>query len=443
MKKTLLFILFPVFLFGQTPIFRSVQPGVTSALSATGGTLTISGSTATFSLAQPDSIGVGDAIQYDSDDNGSIDAICFIHGRTSGTEYTVKNAAGAAPTAVAGDEDWDIFRAYSDLQECDDGTENVGIDAAVRAFDAGNRNIVSANETWHVALYPGTDNGWTHNGWTDSPTNYFEAFTPYLTSHVGSSQRHDGIFSNNKFKISVTSGFGISISTPGGSSYGLKVDGVTVVSSGSSGRAIDINAAETNAKVWISNCLISQTASGSSYGIYMSQDADRTVYIWNNVIVGGVGDTGIFNDDNAGTIYTYNNTIILAGSGAKGIDRQSVTGNTMIAKNNIVQITSGTSTACYEGTFSVASDYNLSSDITAVGDNSVLSTTLTFENSGSQNYHLTSADAVIAIGTDLSADANLPFSTDIDSDTRSAWNMGADEFQGSSQNYYRRRIIDP
>ena len=47
--------------------------------------MTISGSTATFESGLYDNIGVGDAIEYDSDGNDSIDAIVFIHGRTSAT----------------------------------------------------------------------------------------------------------------------------------------------------------------------------------------------------------------------------------------------------------------------------------------------------------------------------------------------------------------------
>lgn len=66
--------------------------------------------------------------------------------------------------------------------------------------------------------------------------------------------------------------------------------------------------------------------------------------------------------------------------------------------------------------------------LSAPGANSVLNTTLTYENSGNQDYHLTSDDAVIAVGTDLSGDANLSFTTDIDGETRSAWNVGADEW---------------
>ena len=56
-----------------------------------------SGSTATFASALPNNIGVGDVIQYDSDNNGSIDALAFIHGRTNSQTYTVTSRNGADP----------------------------------------------------------------------------------------------------------------------------------------------------------------------------------------------------------------------------------------------------------------------------------------------------------------------------------------------------------
>lgn len=434
MKKTLLFILFPVFLFGQTPIFRSVQPGVTSALSATGGTLTISGSTATFSLAQPDSIGVGDAIQYDSDDNGSIDAICFIHGRTSGTEYTVKNAAGAAPTAVTGDEDWDIFRAYISWANMEAGTENTGIDDTVENFDGGNRDIVTATEIWNVAFYPGVDTSpvnWA--GWTINATYYVRFFTPYLASEVGRNMRHSGVLTSTCYKIeNAASVFLDQTSTSG--VVGFRFEGMQIEKLNGAGSAINIRSAFTTGEVRVSECIIKigTHSTNTIEGINIGQGT-RTVKIWNNILYSGNLVDVIDISGFGGNHYVFGNTIITS---YRGIVQASVT---VVAINNIVQAGNDG----FSGTFT-SSDYNisnLSSD--APGANSLNSTSLTFVNSAGNDYHLTAADAAVAIGTDLSGHANLPFSTDIDGDTRTTWNMGADEFQGSSQNYYRRRIIDP
>lgn len=405
---------------GQTAIYRSVQPGVTAAIGTGTGTLTISGSTATFSVSQPDSVGVGDAIQYDSDGNSSIDAICFIHGRTSGTEYTVKNAAGAAPTAVAGDEDWDIFRAYISWANMEAGTENTGIDDAVESFDAGNRNIVTATEIWNVAFYPGVDNtqvNWA--GWTNNATYYVRFFTPYLTSEVGRSMRHEGVLTTQCYKLTNASNVFVDGTSTSGV-VGFRFEGLQIEKQNGAGSAISINSAFTTGEVRISECIIKvgSHSTNTINGILIGQGT-RTVKIWNNIIYTGNLADAIAINGFGGNHYVYGNTI---GASYRGIVRASVT---VVAINNIVQA----SNDGFSGTFS-SSDYNISNlAADAPGANSINSTTLTFLNSAGNDYHLISADAAIAIGTDLSGDANLPFSTDIDGDTRSAWNMGADEFQ--------------
>ena len=88
-----------------TSLYRSVGNSATALASGSGNALTILGSTATFGSVLSDSIGVGDAIQYDSDGNDTIDAIAFIHGRTDSQTYTVKDKDGATPTAVTGDNE--------------------------------------------------------------------------------------------------------------------------------------------------------------------------------------------------------------------------------------------------------------------------------------------------------------------------------------------------
>ena len=99
----------------------------------------------------PDNTGVGDVIEYDSDGNDSIDAIVFIHGRTSATEYTVKKADGSNPTEeVTSDYDWKIYRAYTSLANWQGLTENSNIDSSVVDFDTS-RDITGSY--LHVACY--------------------------------------------------------------------------------------------------------------------------------------------------------------------------------------------------------------------------------------------------------------------------------------------------
>jgi hypothetical protein len=53
----------------------------------------------------------------------------------------------------------------------------------------------------------------------------------------------------------------------------------------------------------------------------------------------------------------------------------------------------------------------------------------TYVNSAGDDFHIASGDTVLrGNGTDLSGDANYPFDDDIDGDTRSAWDIGFDEY---------------
>lgn len=93
-------VLLAIGLFGPaaraaTAIYRSVGSGNTSVLATGGGNpLASSGNTATFFQPLPDRVGVGDVIQYDSDNDGTIDSLAFIHGRADSTHCTVKNKDG-------------------------------------------------------------------------------------------------------------------------------------------------------------------------------------------------------------------------------------------------------------------------------------------------------------------------------------------------------------
>ena len=180
-----------------TALYRSVGITATALASGAGNTLTIAGSTATFASGLPTNIGVGDAIQYDSDNNSTIDALAFIYGRTSSQIFTVKNKSGAAATPTATpDTDWAIYRAYTSLANWESQTENTSISdapVALRNFDTST-NLVSANTTMNVACYgDGADTALvTVGGWITAVNNYIRIYTPYLASEVGTSQRHSG-----------------------------------------------------------------------------------------------------------------------------------------------------------------------------------------------------------------------------------------------------------
>lgn len=440
MKKVILIFLIPFSVFAQTHIYRSLQPGKTSAIGTSTGTLSISGSTATFSVAQPDSVGVGDAIQYDaSGDDGVIDAICFIHGRTSSTVYTVKAANGGTPTTVTGDGDHDIFRAYTSFVSVEGGTENTGIAAAVRNFDAANRNLDTNSEIYHLACYRGLNFGTSSqviiDGITTSATEYLEVYTPYLESEVGTSQRH-------LFIAQIGSG-AVNNVVFSSSTIHVRVHGLSLKASQSTSAssALKTSTSASGARFYLYDNILTESNNSSAsdhYGIQIESitgagNENGIWYVWNNIIYtfrGSGSSAGIGITGNLGArpiVYAYNNTMIDADIGI----RNNFDGTSVWSINNIVQDCDDS----FYGNFNSGSGYNLNDLADSPGSNNIESTSLTF----GDNYHLTAASAAVAIGTNLSADANLAFTDDFDLQTRSTWNIGADEYIAPSVTPNKRR----
>ena len=73
-------------------------------------TVTIAGTTATFSASMPDKVGVGDVLQYQV---AATWYAAFISARTSNTVYTVQSATGGTPQAAAGGTAVSVYRAYT------------------------------------------------------------------------------------------------------------------------------------------------------------------------------------------------------------------------------------------------------------------------------------------------------------------------------------------
>ena len=115
----------------------------------------------------------------------------------------MKNAPGATPTAVAGDNDWALYRAYTTLANWESQSENAIIDIAVRNFDNPRPDLVAAGAVMNVACYgDGPDRAAvTINGWTTGPETYINIFTPVLPGHVGTTQRHSGVWDATKYRL--------------------------------------------------------------------------------------------------------------------------------------------------------------------------------------------------------------------------------------------------
>jgi len=419
-------------------IYRSVGVGATSPLASGGSNaLSISGSTAAFAADLPSNVGVGDAIQYDSDNGGTIDSICFIHGRTDARHYTVKKANGTTPTAISTpDNDWAVYRAYTSLYDAERGVENTGISDTVENFDtwSNGRDLVTNGEQWNIACY---ENGSTTDdtavdieGWSGSAANYLRIYTPVSTNEVGVSQRHKGYWGTGYRRT------GYLIIRVG---Y-VYVDGLSIRQSNSN-RIYFVYGNTVSGEVRISNCF-GQNTNNSNYDVYDIFTVGPTVFkVWNNIGINDSTSTGaeaFFLNDADVTGYFYNNTGIA--NAGRAFLRDFGTG---ILKNNIG--ISATGYAFY-GTWTSA-DYNASDDATADdwgGTGNKINQTFSFVDQAADDFHLAFGDTgAKGFGVNLFQDPNIAFSDDIDGEGRAApWSIGADGglYQGKIRNVKLRAV---
>jgi len=422
--------------FPATVIYRSVGPGNTLPL-ATGSSSNfayIGAATLGFDVNVPDTVGVGDLIQYDSDGNGSVDAAAFISYRFGSGSFSIVRADGGPVTATVpgGTSTWAIYRAYTSLANAESGTENTGIDPAVRYFEtwSGGQDLVANNRIWNIACY--NDAADTAavllSGWNTDASHYLRIFTPASSSEAGNSQRHPGVWSTSGYRLQVNNAVALDVDIACLRVEGLQLRLTAVSADGR--QAININNTDafSNIDIRVSDCLVrgvGATTYRYHYGIAAYTAGSGTIRLWNNVVYdfnGIASSSGLHLDDAETTMYAYNNTV----QGCL-IGVEQLVGS-LVSKNNLVQgCTNG-----FAGTFTAASDYN-ASDLggDAPGAHSRNGVSALFVDAANDNFHLTATDAAARdYGTDLSSDPALPFSDDVDLQSRpygSAWDIGADE----------------
>lgn len=273
--------------------------------------------------------------------------------------------------------------------------------------------------------------------------NYTTTVDDYINIYTTGLSRHDGSYLSSGYRIDNDTVNSRHIEVSLGVDY-VTIDGLQFIRSspGTYDRGgILLNAQTEHAT--IKNNIFKDL---KRYRGAIEANTARAVTIYNNILYGceanGDSQTG-------GAIYTsedqfgiaepkvYNNTTYgnTTGIYSNNHDKDA------IAINNL----SYNNTTDFAGTFDSTSDYNFSKDDTApeAAGNSIWGTTdgLTPDfvdiGSGTEDFHIESTSDAIGEGTDLSG----TFTDDIDGDTRSAWDMGADEFV-SADIYTQLMIIN-
>jgi hypothetical protein len=377
-------------------------------------------------VALPVNVGVGDVIQYDANGDSSVDTVAFIHRRVSSNRFEVQNSTGANPVAVATDNDWSVFRAYTSLADAESGSENVGIDGGLSNFDtwSGGHDLVTNDLVWNIACYgdAADTTAVTIGGWTTGPSNVLRVFVPIAPSQVGTRQRHHGVWDTSYYHR-VVSGRSIRIND----GY-VRLEGLQTRSNGNFflAAAVQVGAGAASDVRINATIITAPTATGTDWAGVGSTFASPTVRFFNNLVFDinpGNGEA-VCMRTNGGTWYVYNNTF--HGCGRFGVSDNS--GSSILAKNNLVQAAADDD---YDGTFVVGSNFNISSDIdTSGGAQDRPNTSVAFVDAVGKDFHLSDGDNQARNnGTDLSADPNLSFTDDVDGDARPGgqWDIGFDE----------------
>jgi len=294
---------------------------------------------------------------------------------------------------------------------------------------ATSKDLVSEDEVCVGSLYNDSvfNESWdTGTGWTcDSTRN--------LTLTVAAGERHDGTAGTGaRF---VHTGFA-SEKTTGKIPYSLFEWYSISYTNSSAGQEMLYNSATTDATTW--SKLIFYDPGGAQAMINITgthNSGTKTNYFQNIVLINDGSSTQgamvLLHTAGGGTTeyYVDNCSLQCDSANVRGIHCRCTSGTcNVIATNCMVMDT--TSADFYEddagGTATLSGDYNMDSDGTAVGGNSINNET------ASDQWENVASDLHLKAGNDAAgAGTNSPssrFTDDIDGETRgSTWDMGADQ----------------
>lgn len=424
------------------PVDRSVGPQNTTPVAssaATKSTLTIAGTTALFGAAMPDNFGMGDAVLYDTNDDGTVDAIAFVHARVSSTVYQLRAKDGTTPAAVTTSKTWAAYRAYLQLADAvHTGTENASIDPSLANFDdwTGGTNLNGI--AWSIACYADgfvdstsagicsastnhneCDN--TNGGWSTTNGGYLRIFTPSLPSEVGTSQRHKGRWGEGYQRTaSIIFGPGLDIRVEGMSIHQTTTDRTYLILAPGDGGHVRI----AQSFSWAV-----QRAFDVWDGSLAASSGPDTIEFWNDI---GINDT---TTDGAGAFYINSSHVKAEISSCTGVAHASGEGaftdpNSVTSCRNCLAVQDGSAVG-FSGTFGgVSTSASTDATVGSYGATNSASVTPSFVAAGSQDFHLVT-DASQNVGIrGKGANLGTSFTTDIDGDPRpasGAWDIGADQ----------------
>ncbi|KKP84865.1 MAG: MSHA biogenesis protein MshQ, partial [Candidatus Moranbacteria bacterium GW2011_GWF2_35_54] len=424
-----------------TKIYRSVGPGNTTALATDEShenIISVSSGLATFNVALPNRIGVGDAVLVDTNADNAItsaDTLLFIHGRNSATSYELRTHTGVIPTNITSNDTYQIFRAYTSLSLAEAGTKNTSIPIT---FNGGNRDLVTNNEEWNLACYGDSvdTTGVSVFGWTTGLENLIKIYTPVDSDEVGVRQRHKGT-SQMGYMISVATGNILYVTIPN-----VVIDGIDIQGGGSNHGIYEEGTAGAGV-LKVSNSLIHNIGRG----IVVLGETDT--YIYNNIIYDKDNNMGIQNANaNNHNFYIYNNVVYGNGTSYGIVGRTNT-----IAKNNI---SVGNPLGDYYNynSWTSASVGNISQDATSPNTD-LRNKTVTFRDATNKDFRLAMTDtAAKGAGLNLSYDVNNPVRDDVEGELRpslrdlstplrsaqddksEAFDIGADQISSTIHNNY-------
>jgi hypothetical protein len=409
-------------------VYRSVGPNQSLPVATAAGSngLAVIDGVAYFLDPLPDDVGVGDVLQYDSDGDGTSDAIAFVHQRMDAHRYVVRDAGGASPVSTdQEDHEWAIYRAYTSLANAIAMIPNPSLLASVRAFEAcpGDCDLAAKHRSYHLACYAGQDDDRVYiQSWNPDAQDWLTIYTPTSDMEVGASQRHGGKWGDGYRRTQ-----GIDVDVP----Y-VRLDGLSERVAVEDRVYLVSLAAGHPGRVEIDHCYGEMAYTPTWYRVYdFWGSAALTVTVASSIGVtdSTESDSFVFYDNQPDAdAYIYDCTAIAAGGAAfrKDYGTVHIAGGIAQVSGNAIGYANFDPVADTID-YSVASDGSLAS---WAGQGNASSVSVQFVDAAGGDFHLAAGDtAARGKGVDLSTDPNLPVTDDIDGDPRptSGPDIGADQ----------------